>query len=72
MNDKTVRVRVNQEYQITTEHISTEERMGVVEDPLFNHVEISNYIFPVLHVSIGLGNYAIAKYFYFVDATIVA
>jgi len=41
--------------------------MGCVDKPLIDCVEISSYVFPVLHVMIGLGNKLIDEFFLWVD-----
>ena len=42
-------------------------RKGCVSVPLFNNIGIENYIFPVLHCEIGLGNYLLNSFFDWVD-----
>jgi hypothetical protein len=42
-------------------------RRGCVEIGLFDDVEVSQYIFPVLHAEIGLGNYLLKSFFEWVD-----
>jgi hypothetical protein len=38
-------------------------RQGCVEIELFDEIEVSQFIFPVLHAEIGLGNYLLKLFF---------
>ena len=42
-------------------------RRGCVDVPLFDDVEINQFIFPVLHAEIGIGNYLLNLFFEWVD-----
>jgi hypothetical protein len=46
---------------------STQEKKGVVRPRLLRAIEPSNYIVPVLHLEIGLGNYFLNSFFKWVD-----
>ena len=41
--------------------------MGVVDIELLDAVDISQYIYPILHAEIGLGNYFLNSFFDWVD-----
>ena len=42
-------------------------RRGVVDLPLFSDVQPSQYVFPILHTEIGLGNSLLKSFFKWVD-----
>jgi hypothetical protein len=44
-----------------------ENRKGCVDIGLFDEVEVNQYIFPVLHAEIGLGNFLLKLFFEWVD-----
>lgn len=41
--------------------------MGCIDKPMIDCIEISSYVFPVLHIMIRLGNKLIDKFFRWVD-----
>ena len=55
------------DYQIGTVPKTAYNRKGCVDTPLIDCVDINSYVFPVLHVMIGLGNKLISDFFRWVD-----
>ena len=48
-------------------NVTSQNRKGVVDVELLPTVEIQQYIYPILHAEIGLGNYILNSFFVWVD-----